>query len=53
MDLLERIQRRTTKMIQGVEHFPYEDRVRQLWGELRAAFQYLKGDFKKEGGETL
>lgn len=61
MELLEHIQRRrTTTMIQGVEHFPYEDRVRQLgvfslemrqlWGDLRAAFQYC---FKKEGGETL
>jgi len=30
MDLLEHIQRRVTKMIQGMEHFSYEDRLRDL-----------------------
>jgi len=25
MDLLESIQRRATKMIQGMKHFPYKD----------------------------
>jgi len=30
MDLLELIQRRDTKMIQGTEHLPYEDRLREL-----------------------
>ena len=52
VDLLEHIQKRDTKMIQGMEHYPYEDRLRELgqfslekkrlWGDLRVAFQYLK-----------
>jgi len=30
MDLLERIQRRATKMIQGMEHLSYKDRLTEL-----------------------
>ena len=30
MELLECIQRRATKMIQGMEHLSYEDRLREL-----------------------
>ena len=57
--LLERAQRRTTKMIQGMEHLCYEDRLKELgllslkkrkfWGDLRASFKCLKGSYRKEG----
>ena len=48
-----------TKVIRGLWHLSFEDRLRKLglfslakirlWGNLTVAFQYLKGAYKQEG----
>jgi len=59
MELLKRVKRRATEVIRGKEHLSYEEKPselglfrlekRRLQRDLIAAFQYLKGSYKKHG----
>jgi len=57
-ELLQLVQRRVIKVIRGLKHLSYEEKLRELglislekrrlWGDLTVAFHYLKEAYEQE-----